>query len=409
VREEEDMPERPFRVGAARKKITPSPELGPVYRAGYKMMGAERLTGAVDDIFLRCMAVEAGDERAVFLSLDLIGLFRDFTDALAARLAPQGVERESLIVATTHSHASPDTMGAWGPAFGESGYNREYGELLLATAVDAVTEALESAAPAKPYLCVEETNLGVANFREPEDLNLLLWCLCFRGSEGVIGTLVSYPAQPELVPRDDDRISAGYPGEACRILDRELGGTTLFLLGACGGMEPEGCEEGYQTARAYGRKLADTVVDLMPRVAPVQGENLGLTVREVELPVENDGFELMMEHGIFETARKPPAARTTLSRVDIGEIAIFALPGESFPGIVEEIGPRDRALFINQVNDSLGYFIPPEQFRVEPVEWAEGHHFTGHEIESLGKSAGGIIRDALRSLALAPEVTEVED
>jgi hypothetical protein len=400
------MLERPFRVGAAKKKITPSPELGPVYRAGYKMMGSERLTGAVDDIFLRCMVVEGGGKRAVFISLDLIGLFRDFTDALASRLAPQGVEPESLIVATTHSHASPDTMGAWGPAFGESGYNRQYGEFLLATAVDAVTEAQESAAPAKPYLCVEETDLGVANFREPEDLNLFLWCLCFRGAEGVIGTLVSYPAQPELVPRDDDRISAGYPGEACRILDRELGGTTLFLLGACGGMEPEGCEAGYETARAYGRKLADTVVDLMPRVEPVRGDTLGLTVREVELPVENDGFKLMMEHGIFETARKPPAARTTLSRVDIGEIAIFALPGESFPGIVAEIGPKDRALFINQVNDSLGYFIPPEQFRADPVEWAEGHHFTGHEIESLGPSAGGIIRDELRSLALEPAVPD---
>lgn len=397
------MLERPFRVGVAKRKITPPPELGPVYRAGYKMMEAEQLTGAVDEIFVRCMVVEGRAGRAVFISLDVIGLFRDFTDALASRLAPQGIEPDSLIVAATHSHASPDTMGAWGPAFGESGYNPQYGEFLLSTAADAVSEALESAGPAKPYLCVEEANLGVANFREPGDLNVLLWFLCFRGAEGVIGTLVSYPAQPELVPRDDDRISAGYPGEACRVLDRELGGTTLFLLGACGGMEPEGCEEGYETAHAYGRRLADTVVDLMPRVGPVQGDELVVTVREVELPVENDGFELMMEHGIFETARKPPAARTTLSRVDIGEIAIFALPGESFPGIVAEIEPRDHALFINQVNDSLGYFIPPEQFRAEPVEWAEGHHFTGHEIESLGKSAGGIVREELRSLASDPE------
>lgn len=396
------MLERPFRVGVAKRRITPSAELGPVYRAGYKMMGAEQLSGAVDDIFLRCLVVEGGAGRAVFLSLDLIGLFRDFTDALAARLAPRGVEAESLVVATTHSHASPDTMGAWGPAFGESGYNRRYGEFLLGAAADAVNEALESAGPAKPYLCVEETNLGVASFREPEAPNPLLWFLCFRGEEGAIGTLVSYPAQPELVPRDDDRISAGYPGEACRALDRELGGTTLFLLGACGGMEPEGCESGYETARAYGRKLADAVVELMPAARPVGGDALVVTVREVELPVENDGFKLMMEHGIFETARKPPAARTALSRVDIGEIAIFALPGESFPGIVAGIGPVDRALFVNQVNDSLGYFIPPEQFRAEPVEWAEGHHFTGHEIESLGRSAGGIVREALCWLAANP-------
>jgi hypothetical protein len=80
-------------------------------------------------------------------------------------------------------------------------------------------------------------------------------------------------------------------------------------------------------------------------------------------------------------------------------VAIFALPGESFPGIVAEIGPKDRALFINQVNDSLGYFIPPEHFRSEPVEWWEGHHFTGHELESLGQRAGEIIREELSRLS----------
>ena len=115
------MPERPFRVGATRRRITPPHEVGPVYRAGYKMMEAERLTGTVDEIFLRCMTVENEATRVVFLSLDLIGLFRDFTDALAARLAPLGIEPSSLIVATTHSHASPDTMGAWGPSFGITG------------------------------------------------------------------------------------------------------------------------------------------------------------------------------------------------------------------------------------------------------------------------------------------------
>ncbi len=393
------MEQRPFKVGTARKKITPSPEMGPVYRAGYKMMEAEQLTGIVDDIYLRCLTVEAGAARVIFLSLDLIGLFRDFTEALALRLAPHGIEPEQLIVATTHSHAAPDTMGAWGPAFGQSGYNPEYAEFLLTTATEAVTSALESSRPARPYLCVEDVDLGVANFREPDELNLALWCLSFRGDEGVVGSLISYPAQPELVPRDDDKISGDYPGEACRILDRELGGTTLFLLGACGGMEPEGCEAGYEAAHAYGRKLASELLQLAPATRPIGGDTLTVTAREVELPVENEGFALMMEHQIFETARKPPTARTTLSRIEIGELSIFALPGESFPGIMAGIEPESPALLINQVNDSLGYFIPPEQFRPEPEPWREGHHFIGHELESLGRRAGEIIQRELRKLA----------
>jgi hypothetical protein len=256
-----------------------------------------------------------------------------------------------------------------------------------------------SARPARPYLCSEQVDLGVGNFREPGELNLALWCLGFRGDEGAVGSLISYPAQPELVPRDDDRISGDYPGEACRILDRELGGTTLFLLGACGGMEPEGCEEGYEAAHAYGRRLADELVRMLPSARPVPGDTLAVRTREVELPVENEGFALMMEHEIFETARRPPAARTTLSRIEIGELFIFALPGESFPGIVADIGADHPALFVNQVNDSLGYFIPPDQFRSEPTAWAEGRHFTGHELESLGRRAGEIVREELRRLA----------
>jgi hypothetical protein len=163
-------------------------------------------------------------------------------------------------------------------------------------------------------------------------------------------------------------------------------------------MQPEGCEAGYEAAHAYGRKLATELLRLAPTARPVTGDTLSVTAREIELPVENEGFALMMEHGILETARKPPAARTTLSRIQIGDLSIFALPGESFPGIVAGVEPETPALLVNQVNDSLGYFIPPEQFRPEPEPWREGHPFTGHELESLGQRAGEILRSELRKL-----------
>jgi hypothetical protein len=393
------MSEKPFKVGASKKKITPTPDMGPVYRAGYKMGEAERLTGIVDDTFLRCLTVENAATRIIFVSLDLIGLFRDFTDELAAIITKRGIEAGNLLVATTHIHSGPDTMGVWGPSFDTSGYNDRYGEFLLQTAADAITESLASARQATGHLFWEEKNLGIANYREPDELSLALWCLRFEADGETIGSLISYTAQPELAPRHDDKISAGYPGEACRILDEKLGGITLFLLGACGGMEPEGCEQGYELGHAYGRKLADEVLRGIKIARPIAGSALKVETREIGLAVENPGFQLMMEAGVIRTSQKPPNARTTISKVAIGDIAIFALPGESFPGIVAGIGEKGHALFINQVNDSLGYFIPPEQFRSEPTEWAEGHHFTGHELESLGRSAGETIRRELVRLA----------
>ena len=99
------MPKMPFRVGAAVRKITPANEIGPMYRAGYKMGEAEQLAGVVDDIYLRCLSIENESARIVFYSLDLIGLFSDFTKSLASELAPYGICADNLVVATTHIHS----------------------------------------------------------------------------------------------------------------------------------------------------------------------------------------------------------------------------------------------------------------------------------------------------------------
>ncbi len=396
------MTTRPFKVGVAKRDIFPKPEMGPVYRAGYKMGEAEELTRAVDEISLRCLSIESDDTKIVFLSLDLIGLFRDFTDELASRLAPHGLTPENLIVATTHMHSGPDTMGLWGRSLGESGYNEKYGGFLLNASAKAVGKALASAKPAAAYFSFAEKNLGVANHRKPDDLNLDLWCLTFKHGDNPIGSLFSYTAQPELAPRDDDGICGDYPGEACRQLEEHLGGTTLFLLGVCGGMEPEGCEKGYGEAHEYGRTVAEELLRMSRQASPLSDTRLEISTTEVELPVENPGFQLMMESGVIRTSQRPPNAVTTISKVRIGELTMFTIPGESFPGIVAGIGKKGKTLFINQVNDSLGYFLPPDQFRSEPVEWVEGHHFTGHEMESLGRTAGDVIRKALLDMSKAP-------
>ncbi|RJP69133.1 MAG: hypothetical protein C4532_11205 [Candidatus Abyssobacteria bacterium SURF_17] len=391
----------PFKVGAAKTKITPTPKMGPVYRAGYKMGEAEQLAGVVDDIFLRCLTIENETARVVFLSLDLIGLFRDFTETLASALAPRGIQPEQLIVATTHTHSAPDTMGLWGPSIDQSGYNDQYGEFLIKTSAETISEALAAAQPSEALFAYEECDLGVANHRVPDELSLALWLLSFKSTQGTVGSLISYTAQPELTPRHDDKISAGYPGEACRLLDEQIGGTTLFLLGVCGAMEPEGCEKGYAEAHAYGQRLAEKILELTRKSARVPTDKLTIMRKEVKLPVENPGFHLMMEAGVIRTSQKPPDVISTISRVRLGDLTMYALPGETFPGIVAGVGERGKTLFINQANDSLGYLIPPEQFRAEPAEWAEGHHFTGHELESLGRTAGKIIRQSLLQFAPA--------
>jgi len=161
--------------------------------------------------------------------------------------------------------------------------------------------------------------------------------------------------------------------------------------GSCPGIYREDARNVRPGPMSRARRMAPAATSISEGLLSVETER-------VRLPVENPGFQMMMEAGVIRTSQRPPDAISTISKVHIGNLAIFALPGESFPGIVSGIGKQGETLFVDQVNDSLGYFIPPDQFRSEPIEWAEGHHFTGHELESLGPKAGDAIRQALLKL-----------
>ena len=91
------MQQRPFRVGTALRKITPSPEMGPVYRAGYKMMEAEELTGTVDDICLRCLTIEAENSRLIFTQIEDFEMADYLAAMRVAHLAGNKVSRNPSV------------------------------------------------------------------------------------------------------------------------------------------------------------------------------------------------------------------------------------------------------------------------------------------------------------------------
>lgn len=108
-----------FEAGAAQSVITPAlfPER-PVYLAGF---GHNRIaTGVHDDLYARCLALGFAKQKLVVCSVDLIGLFYD--DVLTIRREfEQAAPSAFLVVAATHTHAGPDTLGLYGPKPLQSG------------------------------------------------------------------------------------------------------------------------------------------------------------------------------------------------------------------------------------------------------------------------------------------------
>ena len=119
-------------VGVARRTITPQIKSGKpaVWLAGYGH--GRQATGIHDELWSRALVVSVGSETQqktiALVSLDLIGYH--YPEVLKIRAAFARTHREMkvdhILVACTHVHEGPDTIGLWGKTQQQSGIDPAY-------------------------------------------------------------------------------------------------------------------------------------------------------------------------------------------------------------------------------------------------------------------------------------------
>ncbi|HSJ87065.1 MAG TPA: hypothetical protein VK909_07635 [Anaerolineales bacterium] len=109
-------------VGFAQSVITPSLKK-PVFPAGF---GTDRRAQTVhDDLYARAVAMQSDQTTMVLVALDLIGFMKtDVQEVIECmhKSHPQG----QIVIASTHTHHGPDTMGTWGPDWNTCGVELKY-------------------------------------------------------------------------------------------------------------------------------------------------------------------------------------------------------------------------------------------------------------------------------------------
>ena len=103
------MPNTPFLAGAATRIITPPLGERPVFLAGFE--GNRRATAVHSDLYARALALRLGDQVAILVACDLIGLERGDVEEIRAVLPARDIDPNGLVVAYTHTHSGPDTHG----------------------------------------------------------------------------------------------------------------------------------------------------------------------------------------------------------------------------------------------------------------------------------------------------------
>src|SRR5215469_5055072 len=217
-----------LRAGVAKSVVTPDVHGRKVYIAGF---GHNRVaTGVHDDLYVRCMALSAAGRNLVLCSVDVIGLFYDDVLRIREEVNAQAPEVSQVIVASTHVHEGPDTLGLWGPTPLETGIDEYYLDWLDSQIAGAAVKAIRSMQPARIDLSRDDHPLlGLLQSidRPPivKDPCLFVMRLRSIGTGQAIATLVNWSDHPETLGGENTEITADYPHWLEEYVESHLGGT----------------------------------------------------------------------------------------------------------------------------------------------------------------------------------------
>jgi hypothetical protein len=390
-------------AGFAQETITPSLDM-PVYLAGF---GRNRLAHSVhDELMVKALALVDGETKLIVVALDLLGLARTQCQQIENQIQ-QDIAATQLLIACTHTHHGPDTLGLWGPDEMTSGVDPIYLDFLRKRVVavakstmnDLQTVVVRSGSTIVP---------GIAkNARDPDILDEELNCLQFTSTEtqAILASWFIYPCHPETLWENNPHITADYAAALRARVEVETGAPCLVMVGALGGMmTPDVEEHSFAEANRIGERLAVAGMKTLAN-HPDQPVKLSYRRTEMKLPLENPLFKMAAETGLLATTFDvEETILTEASLLKLGSSWFFAVPGELLPkmGLIyrqkmKEAG-ASNATIIGLANDELGYILPAEEF-VTPTNYLEpGASY--EESMSVGPGVEPVLSKTLENLLI---------
>lgn len=148
----------------------------PVYLAGFA--NNRVATHAHDDLLVQALALHDDACTLVLVAVDVIGLFRPDTQRSIAAITQCAALAHPLhiIIAPSHTHHGPDTMGLWGPKTGQSGVDPHYLQFLSDQIITCALTAIAQRTPAHLKSSVVRVTGWIKNTRDPHIIDDELTC-----------------------------------------------------------------------------------------------------------------------------------------------------------------------------------------------------------------------------------------
>jgi hypothetical protein len=394
------MTEIAFLAGAAMRRITPALDGPPIFLAGFQPN--RRATGIDLDLYVRALAMRTDETSVVLVAVDLIGLTLPDIEDIRNRIAEHGLAAQNVIVACTHTHSGPDTIGLWGPQEGLTGRNVIYQEFLKQAIVDIAIEALTFCCPVRMRYATSYLPEFVKNYRTPEIVDNEVAVVQFVKPDGeIVATLLNLACHPEVLDGESTLLSADYAGAACAAVEAAVGGTALHISGALGGMlSPNIAERSPDGVQRMGRAYAEVALAALASAELCEVPRLAFQRKRFLLPQANPLFRMVQEIGL--TRSRPEIngmLATECAYLDLGPVQIASIPGELLPRLgfqLKAAMPGPCRILAGIADDELGYILPDDEF-ITPADYRNpGAQY--EESMSVGPETGSRFMQAALAL-----------
>ncbi len=282
-------------AGVGRADITPPPDCT---LAGFAARD-HRAEGIHDDLTATALALRGGRNTVVIVALDLVSISDEHLEYIRSSLArSHGLAPRQILVNCSHSHSGPVTgISDFDLSFsGLCPYrgDPDYLDSMKKRVLKAITAALDSMAPAEAFWGLGETHIGISrrspdtsiykgpasgdfgifsNYPNPGmEIDHACPVLLVKNAKGApLALLFGAPCHPTTMSFDNYLVSAEYPGEARRALEKDLGGApAMFVQGIGGDVKPRQValetkfrSGSFDDVAAVGRELASDVTRIM--------------------------------------------------------------------------------------------------------------------------------------------------
>ena len=388
-------------IGYAQQIITPTLDK-PVYLAGF---GQNRRAETIhDDLYVRALTIQTEKITLALVALDLIGFFRHDVLEVVNALKSSTADLQ-IVIASTHTHHGPDTMGLWGPDDKTCGADQRYMSAIKKKIVDTVSASLSDLKPAS----AKWTSLHVPglakNARNPEILDDELTLLQFSTAEDKpLATLFNFPCHPEVLWEHNPNITADYVGYLREEVEKQTGAPCIFFAGALGGMmTPDVKDHSFEEAEFMGRKLGEEGVKALRAVDSGSLTSVSFEKRIIKAKLTNILYKLAFGRKLLPDVRDKKGFITSeVNLIKIGGLWLATVPGELLPKLglqlkawMKEAGAHVTGV-IGLANDEVGYILPVEDFKYPWNPFKPGKHY--EETNSIGKDISLKVMNSLKEL-----------